>query len=190
VPTTRELSYALYGAWLLARRNPTGLLFFDSSVEGCRRSFTAALICFLPFLILLGLRVPESAWHGDGVTRMLAAQTIAYVMGWAASPLAFQFLCRLVEREERFLAYVTAYNWSQVLQYALLMGIVGLTASGLLPPLAGAVLLELAMLLIYVYSWYIARVSLHVGGFQAVAFVLLDLVLTVAISRVADRLSF
>jgi hypothetical protein len=190
VPTTRELSYALYGAWLLARRNPTGLLFFDSSAAGCRRSFTAALICFVPSLILLGLRVPEAAWHGEGAVRMLAAQTIAYVMGWAASPLAFLFLCRLVEREDRFLAYVTAYNWSQVLQYALLMGVIGLAASGLLPPLAGGALLELAMLLIYIYSWYVARVSLHVGGFQAIAFVLLDLVLSVAISRVADRLSF
>ena len=190
MPTTRELSHALYGAWLLARRNPTGLLFFDSSAAGCRRSFAAALICFPAFFVILGIRLPESVWQSDGVWRMLSAQTIAYVMGWAASPLAFHLLCHLIERDERFLAYVTAYNWSQVLQYALLLAAIGLKASGLLPPVAGGVLLELCLLLTYVYSWYVARVSLHVGGLQAVPFVLVDLVLSVAISRVADRLSF
>jgi hypothetical protein len=189
VPTTRELSYALYGAWLLARRNPTGLLFFDSSVEGCRRSFAAALICFPACFVMLGLRIPEAAWQGDGILRTLLVQTIAYVMGWAASPLAFLLLCRIVEREERFLAYVTAYNWSQVLQYAFLLAALGLQASGLLPATAGAFIVELGVLLLYVYSWYIARVSLHVGGFQAVAFVLLDIVVSVAINRVAERLS-
>ena len=189
MPTSRELSYALYGAYLLARRNPTGLMFFDSSVDGCRRSFVAALLIYPAYLILLALYLPEARWVETGLFRVLVVQTIGYVTIWAALPLGFLVLCRFIEREERFLGYVTAYNWSQVLQIALLLAVSGLAASGLLPEVAGALVAEICVLLLYVYSWYIARVALQIGGLQALAFVLLDIVLSKAVIRIADALS-
>jgi hypothetical protein len=189
VPTTRELSYALYGAYLLARRNPTGLMFFDGSAAGCRRSFVAGALIYPAYLILLGLYVPEATWAGAGVFRVLAVQTIGYVTIWAALPLGFLVLCRIIDREQNFLAYVTAYNWSQVLQVAVLLAASGLGASGLLPGAFGALVAEVCVLLLYVYSWYIARVALHIGGLPALAFVLLDVVLSKAVIRIADALS-
>ena len=188
MPTTRELSYALYGAWLLARRNPTGLMFFDSSVEGCRRSFAAGVLIYPAYLILLGLDLPDATWRDSGAFQLLIVQTIAYVTAWAALPLAFFALCRLLGREERFLAYVTAYNWSQILQYTVLLAVLGLKTSGLLPGALGALIVDVGVLLLYVYCWYIARVSLQIGGLQAVAFVLVDIVLSRAILNVADAI--
>jgi hypothetical protein len=188
VLTSREVSYALYGAYLLARRNPTGLMFFDRSVDGCRRSFVAAVILYPFFLILLGLS--DEVWRPEAdAFRVLVVHTIAYVTIWAGLPLGFFGLARLLDREENFFAYLTAYNWSQLLQVGILLAATGLKASGLLPPLASGLVSEICVLLIYFYCWYIARVALHISGLQALSFVLLDLVTALAVNRVADALS-
>jgi len=52
---------------------------------------------------------------GDiGVAPILITETIAYVISWVAFPLLILPVARQLRREDRFLPFMVAYNWSQI----------------------------------------------------------------------------
>ena len=55
------------------------MALFDRSVTGFWRSFTAALLVYPAFLLLLGLRIEDAEWASSGVARILLIETIGYV---------------------------------------------------------------------------------------------------------------
>ncbi|SRR5260221_3269717 len=183
-----ETQLAIGGALKLARGDARGLGFFDISLDGFWRSFRAALICYPMYLILLAFRVTEAQWAASGVGRIVAVETIAFVISWTAFPLLMLPLSRALSRENRFLAFMVAYNWCQIPQTVLFL-IVGLdVATGILPGAAAEVAGIAAGIAVMVYEWYIARVALALPGVQAILVVLLDLVLGTALSQVAEAL--
>jgi hypothetical protein len=110
------------------------------------------------------------------------------VISWVAFPLLMLPLARWLDRENRFLAFMVAYNWSQIPQTVLFVS-VGLDgAAGLLPPSAARLAGLVAIGAVFVYEWYIARVALAVTGIQATLVVIVDLLLGTVLSRVADSL--
>lgn len=88
IPSLREVSCGLYGAWRLARLDTTAMAWFDRGPDGTARSFWAAIICFPGFVALLALRVTPHDWASSGVAHILLVESIGYVVGWAAYPLA------------------------------------------------------------------------------------------------------
>jgi hypothetical protein len=184
----QEVSYALYGAWRLARLDPAGLGFFDRSREGLIRSFRAAIIVYPFFLLLLVLRVEDTAWQQAGAARVILIETIGYVISWTAYPLATLQLARFLDRTERWPGFIVVYNWSQILQTVLFLAAAALAASGVLPAGLGRNLLLLATIAILLYEWYIARVALDVPGTAATVAVLIDLVIGVLVAHVAEAL--
>jgi hypothetical protein len=183
-----ETQLAIGGALKLARGDARGLGFFDISLDGFWRSFRAALICYPMYLILLALRVTEAQWAASGIGRIVAVETIAFVISWTAFPLLMLPLSRALGRENRFLAFMVAYNWCQIPQTVLFL-IVGLdVATGILPGAAAEVAGLAAAAAVMVYEWYIARVALAIPGVQAVLVVLMDLVLGTVLSQVAASL--
>jgi hypothetical protein len=183
-----ETQLAIGGALKLARGDARGLSFFDPSLDGFWRSFRAAAICYPMYLALLALRVTSAQWAAAGIARIVAVETIAYVISWTAFPLIMLSLCRAIGRENRFLPFMVAYNWCQVPQTVLFL-IVGLdVAVGLLPGAAGDAAGLAAAIAVMLYEWYIARVALAVPAPHAVLVVLVDLVLGTFISQVATNL--
>jgi hypothetical protein len=183
-----EVQLAVGGALKLARGDARGLGFFDISIDGFWRSFRAAAICYPIYLILLALRVTDAQWADAGIGRIIAVETIAFVISWTAFPLLILPLSRFLGRENRFLAFMVAYNWCQVPQTVLFL-IIGLdVATGILPGAAGGFAGLAAAVAVMVYEWYIARVALAVPAPQAVLVVLVDLVFGSALSRVAASL--
>ena len=87
IPPWTEVQLAVGGALKLARGDPRGLDFFDTSIDGFWRSFRAALISYPFFLILLAFRVSAAHWEESGVLRIVAIETIGYVIAWVAFPL-------------------------------------------------------------------------------------------------------
>jgi hypothetical protein len=188
VPAWIEVQLAVGGALKLARGDASGLGFFDTSIEGFWRSFRAGVICYPLFLILLAFRVSAAHWAASGVPRIVIVETIGYVISWVAFPLLMLPLTRWLGREHRFLAFMVAYNWSQIPQ-SLLFVIVGAdAASGLFPPHVAQLVDFAAAIAVLVYEWYIARVALMVSAAQAVPVVLLDLVIGAVLSRVTEGL--
>jgi hypothetical protein len=186
VPTWREVSQGMYGAWRFARFDRAAMVWFARDVGGVWRSFWAAAIAYPGFVLLVALLVPPAQWAASGGFRILLVESIGYVVSWAAFPLIILPFCHWLERDEQSLGFITAYNWSQVLQTAL--GLLGLIAFAVLPLAAGLTLYFIVLLARLAYEWFIARTALVAGGVAATTVVLIDLVLSEAVSQVTQSL--
>ena len=185
--SAREAATSLYGAYRLARFDARGMTYFETSLAGFWRSFYAAVIVAPVFAVLLAMRYAAGGEAVDEV-RFAAVEAIAYVIAWVAFPLVMVSLARLLDREERYLGYIVAYNWASVLQNGLYLPLVMLGMAGVIPAEAAGPLSLIALSLILVYGWFIAKVALDVGTGTAVALVALDLVLSVVIDIVASSM--
>lgn len=183
----REAMVSLYGAWRLARLDPRGFELFDRTDAGALRSFSAA-VPVLPMYALVAAMLPPARPEGSGL-HWLSVQAIAYVLSWVAYPVVAEQLTRVLGCRQRFAGYLSAYNWSMVLQNAALLPLTALTASEVLPADVMQILWLVAIMAIMGWLWFIARTALAIGGFAAVSLVLIDELLSVLIDGVATRLS-
>lgn len=183
--TTREAVNALYGAYRLARFDAGGMTYFEATVGGFWRSFSAAVFVAPLFAMLLALRYAGGQVEAHPV-RFIVVEAIAYVVSWVAFPLAMAWLVRLFDRQERYIGYIVAYNWASVLQnFAYLPLAMAIEVAG---PSAGSIqaLGMVVLTLILVYSWFIVRTALDVPASTAVGLVILDLTLSLLVSMVAE----
>jgi hypothetical protein len=188
LPSFREMSFGLYGAWRLARWDTGAMAWFDATPEGASRSFWTALLCFPGFIALLALRVSEAEWARSGVGHILLVESIGYVFGWVAFPLVALYFCRWLGREDRGFAFVTAYNWFQLVETGLFVFVAALAAARLLPSGTTDAISATALIAVLVYEWFVARIAIGAGGVAAAALVLADLVLGAAVNQVTQGL--
>jgi len=189
LPGRSEIERGLFGAWRIARTDPQALRWFDLSADGFYRSFTAMLLVLPVWLVLVALdRAPPDAEFVPPLALELAVQTVAFVFGWAGFAALMLPVAMLLRLQERYVAYIVASNWAQVLQLAALLPAVLLAASGVLPEPAGAGLLAAVTLLLLVYAGQIARAGLGCRIVEAVGIVALQVVWDVLVRRTADGL--
>lgn len=182
----REILYSIYGAWRLARFDPAGMEYFDTSEQGFWRSFTAALLV-VPIHILLLVLLGKAGDVGPDALRFTIVEIIAYVLSWTAWPLAVFYLARALDRGEAYFRYVVAYNWAQVVG-ATAMLVVSVLAHGLLPPDMAALASFMIWLAILFYEGFIARTALGVPGATAAGMVMANVVLGLFILALAARM--
>ncbi len=175
--TARETTFALYGAYRLARVDPKGLFYFDATIEGFWRSFYAALLVAPAYVILLALDLANRPVTA-GPAKLVLVEGIAYVISWTAFPLAMTRFARRLDRSDHYIRYIVAHNWAIVLETAVLLPAAAIAASA---PAAVA-LPFLATLAILLYEWYIARTALEITGGQAAAVVALSVILDIIIT--------
>jgi hypothetical protein len=188
VLTGREIAAGAYGAWRLALFDPAGMQWFDRSIEGFWRSFRVAALVAPAYALLLYLHDLSGSPPPD-LARYLVVQAIAYVVMWVAFPLVMAHLAPIIDRDAEYLGFVVAYNWSTILQMAVLLPLAFLLA-GRTEPGGPASLLALAgQLALLVYEWFIVKTALRLGGFAATGLVLLDFVLSLLIGSVTDHLA-
>lgn len=184
----REVSTGVYGAWRLARLDRSAMALFDRSIEGVWRSFLAAAVCYPGFLILVTLRLEPEQLAQSSLFHIWLVETIGYVVAWCAFPLLIFRFCRWLGREAQSFDFIIAYNWSQILQTALLLVVTGLTAVAPMSPDTAAIIELAAYLAILLYEWFIARVALDTGGLAATTVVLIDIVLGSVLVRITTAL--
>jgi hypothetical protein len=181
-----EIRLALAGAMQLARADPSGLVWFDASIDGFWRSFRAALICYPLYLVLLGFRVTPAQVAASSFGRIVTVETIGYAIAWVAFPLLILPLTRVLDRENRFLLFMVAYNWCQVPQTMLFVLI---AIGGAVVPQGLAQFAEIGgAVAVLVYEWFIARSALSVTSAPAALVVLIDVLLGTILSRVTEGL--
>jgi hypothetical protein len=175
MPRGAELWQALYGAWRLARLDRQAMNYFDLSHHGVWRSFWAAVYCYPGFLLLLWLRLDAPTLAQTSLGWIFLIETIGYVVAWCAFPLVAIGLCRWFGREDQGFEFVTAYNWSQVLQTAffVLLALISLP----LPDGVAVALGRLGLIAMLGYEWFIAFVAIGAGGWMATALVVIDVVI-------------
>jgi hypothetical protein len=183
MPRGAELWRALYGAWRFVLLDRNALHYFDLSHRGTWRSFWAAAYCYPAFLLERWLEVPATDVASAGLGHIFLVESIGYLISWTAFPLAVLALSRWLGREERGFDFITAYNWSIILQIALFV-IIGLL-SLILPESAGVALQRLGLVAALIYEWFIALVAIGAGGWIAGVIVILDIVIGLFIQLTA-----
>jgi hypothetical protein len=187
--TAREVSYGLFGAWRLAHLDPRGMEYFDTSVEGFWRSFWAAALMapFFAILVMLQLSQREVDWDPF---RVLLVETIGYTIAWTAFPLAAFSLLAALGKQQRYLAFIVAYNWSNLIQIGVMLPVAVLEATDALPGAITGFLFVATFAAILFYQYFIARVALEVDISIAVGLVFIDLMLGVLRQGIVNALEF
>jgi hypothetical protein len=183
--TARETVYSIFGAYRLAMLDKTGLNYLDRSPEGAIRSFNAALIVLPAYAVLVVLRLWD-VLPDVSLLRFITVEGLAYVISWSAFPLVMFYISGLLDRSERYFDFLSAYNWSAVIQMGVYLPVVAVADSGLMPAGVDEGLVLAVTMLVLMYQWFIARTTLDINGGSAAGVVLLDMILAVFITGVSD----
>ena len=182
-----ELKRSIFGAWLLARFDQNGLLFFENSVGAFWRSYWAALFAAPAYVTLVIIRAQDST-YAVGPLSSITIQTSSYIIGWFAMPFVMLYVCRIIDKEDRFLKYFIAYNWAVLLQVTLIFVIAILAKFGVFPSVLSGILTFIAIMGILVYQGFIAHVALIIPRAGAFGVVLLDLIISLSVDSWTAKL--
>ena len=185
--TAREVVTSVFGAYRLARFDRSGLDCMDRSPEGAWNSFYAAVIILPAYALLLTIRLWDQV-QDTPLIQVVAVQAIAYVVSWTAFPVVMHSVARMIGRSSRYLDFLCAYNWSSVVQMAVYLPVVVLSATGALPAALSEGLVFGVMKAMLTYQWFVLRTALDVPGATAAILVMLDLFLAALITDFADGL--
>ena len=183
-----SIANGIAAALLFAKGRAVGLALIAPGMEGARHSFLAAVIC-LP--VLLVLRVHGWSTQGvppNGVPVALAAELAGYTLGWVGFALASRVLAFQAGRGGDWLRFISAWNWSNLVQYALLILLMVPSVLGLPGWIRNALGLAAVGYAIWL-EWFVTRVALNVPGLTAAMFVILDLALGLFIGGMTARIS-
>lgn len=189
------ISAGVQGAFLLARGRADGVLLMEESPQGAARSFWAAAICLPAFLALRFFAWafpmdPPPAVLGEevGLLRPLVAELLGYAVAWMGFALASLPLAQSWGCGSRWPRFLCAWNWSNVVQYLVLLGVAAVSMLGL-SMAAGQALGLVALGYALWLEWFAARSALQVSGARAAALVAVDLGIGLFLGGLVQRLS-
>lgn len=187
VPTPIAIAAGLHGAFLLARARPWGLLLFETTPSGAARSFVAMLVC-LPAYLGLQLLDSGGAVPADPL-RALAATIIGFVVAWLGFATISFSLAAAIGRAHHWPRFLSAWNWSNVVQYAaMVLLVVPASLLGLPEPVAQTLSLVALGYALWV-EWYVTKLALDLPGPGAAAFVMVDLAIGLMVGGLIPQLS-
>ncbi len=184
MPSLSEIIAALYGALRLGRFDPRGLSYFVATVEGFWRSFFAAILVAPIFSVTVLVQFADAEITAPRMA-FGVVEVLAYVVSWLAYPVVIEWLTRQLKCRDRFLAYMTAYNWSAVVQHVIIGTIILLAGTEALPSSLGQIVWITGTIYLLAYVWFIARIALAVRPLAASAIVAVDLLLSFLIGSIA-----
>lgn len=180
-----EIYRALFGAVRLARLDPGGMTYFDTSVRGFWASFTAAALVLPLYALMLWIRY-EQGIEAAPLGRLVPIKGVAFAISWLAFPVVMISLAASLGKWDRYIGFIVAYNWAGALQNGLFMILIALTDLGALPGAIGSTLLLIAFVLVLGYAWFVAKTALDVPGTVAAGIVAMDFMIGMLIDLVAD----
>lgn len=180
---TDEIRRSLTGCYRFVRGDPQALGYFNLSVDGFYRSFTAMLL-IVPAILIYSLITGRLAEEEISVLRLALSELAITFTSWLAFLGAIFVLARYFDVAENFPTFVVVYNWSQLfitlIWLPLILFAMVLGAPSVLPFLS--VMLLAAS---YYYLWYIIMRSLAVSIVSAIGFALLEFLIALAVRQIA-----
>jgi len=151
---------------------------------GAARSFWVAALCLPLFLFVRLLLEPVAA----ATPRAATAELLGYAASWSGYALAALALCRTMNREALWPRFIATWNWMNLIQYLIMVGITVISLPllpGWLREIASVGAIGYAMWL----QWFAARTALELPALPAASFVFLDLMISIMLSGVVTDLS-
>ena len=184
--TLAEALRSIYGAYRLALFDPRGLDCLDRDATGATRSFFAGPIIFPAYLILRMLRVP--IFENVDLEDFIVLEALAFVVSWVGYALIMTLVARALDRDHRYLDFLTAYNWAMVIQIGVLLPTVAVVTIMPFSQSAGDTLAFGVTAALLLYQWFVARTALQISVPAAIGVVALDMVVGLVVSGFADRI--
>ncbi len=184
IPAT-EAVRAFYGTYRLARFDIGGAAYFNNTALGFWHSFIAALIV-APFYAAFLATLYATTEAPPPLAPFVVVHAIAYVIAWVIYPVVMGGLTTMLDREDRYIAYIVAYNWTTGLQNIVLLASAFLVVSGVLPEGGGHVLNLLVLGYVMAFAWFVARQVLDISAAAAGGLVVLDFFLGQFLRSIAD----
>jgi hypothetical protein len=171
-----EVLISLYGVWRLFIRDPRGVDWLDDSIDGYWKSFFCALLILPGYIVWVALGSGE-LYKDAGFLRIVSVEAIAYVIGWVAWPLVMAYIAPAIGKDNRYIRYIVAFNWSAAIQIVLYLLVLFLGVVVRVPPGFAAFFAFFVLIVTLVYHWFILRVALEASPGGAVGLVIGELVL-------------
>lgn len=201
MPLSAEVVRSLFAAWRIARFDANAMSYFNLSLEGFWRSFTAALIV-LPFLLVItglqfdalndqedAVQLSPTLEHGTSLLGFSLLEVLSFVCRWAAWPILMIPIARFFKLEANYVPYIIAVNWGNVLQSALMLVVQVLLFTQILPKPVINLLFVMAFITVLYYAYLIARAGLQCDAMTAIGLVVLNLLVEVGISIGFDEIA-
>ena len=178
---------ALYGAYRLACLDPAGMDYFRNTRGAFWRSFNAALI-IAPFYAGLLLMRYQTGEVSASAFRFISIEVISYIIAWVAFPVVVDLLISAMDRREKYIRFIIAYNWAAVLQNLLYLPMAMLSVNGIFSPSNAGILGLIILVFFMLYTWFITKTALEIPGGPAAAIVAIDFTLSLLINGYAEKL--
>ena len=159
------------GAVLLARGRPEGLGRIAADPDAAPISFWAAAIC-LPAMLVLRLSAAPPSDAGLSAHGILSP-ALLYAVGWAGYALLSRQIATAMGRQSRWPLFIAAWNWCNLVQYALFFA-ASLPGWAGAPVWLGQALGIFALCWAMWLQWFATRLALDVGPWRAMMLVVVD----------------
>ena len=111
------------------------------------------------------------------VLEIVSVELIAYVISWVAWPLVMTYIAPAIDRDDQYIRYIVAFNWSAAIQIVLYLFVLFLGVVVKVPAGFAAFFAFFVLIVVLVYHWYILRIALEATPGGAVGLVIGELVL-------------
>ena len=182
-----ETTRALYGAYRLASFDSSGMDYFRNTRGAFWRSFNAALI-IAPFYVCLMLMRYKMGEISTSAFHFISVETSSYIISWVAFPVVVDLLITTMDRREKYIRYIIAYNWAAVLQNLLYLPMAMLSVNGMFSPSSAGLLGLVILIFFMVYVWFITKTALNIPSGRADTIVAIDFALSLLIKGYTEKL--
>jgi hypothetical protein len=182
------ITAGLAGAFLLGRGRPEGLALMENTPEGAWRSFVAAFVCLPAFLAVRFFAWASLGAPAGGLGRAMTAEVIGYTVAWVGFALVSLPLVTQWGQAARWPRFIAAWNWTNVVQYIVLLALAVPGALGAPGPVSDVLTLFGLGYAIWL-EWFVAREALGVDRARAALLVVLDLMLGLFLGGLIHTLS-
>ena len=182
------IAAGLAGAFLLGRGRKEGMMLMENTPDAAWRSFIAAFVCLPAFLAMRFFAWASDGGPTGGFGRAFVAELLGYSVAWVAFALVSLALAQQWGRAGSWPRFICAWNWTNVVQYLVLLALAVPGALGL--PAGYAQLLTLVGLGYAIWlEWFVTRTALGVDTGRAMLLVGADLILGLFLGGLIRTLS-
>lgn len=166
----------LTAAWQLFLRDRNAMSVFDGTAKEALISFRASITA-LPFYVFLFLLGPESLASQRSLIETGLLHAVFYVLIWTVWPVVMIRVARVAGREQHYFRYLSAYNWSMVIQAAIWLAAFAITALFGLTDSPARIVTVIAVCTVALYHIHILREALEITTGWALGIAMLKLFL-------------